>query len=46
MDFVRRFARQVTVLHMGKVLTEGSIDEVQNNESVVEVYLGRSHRGE
>src|SRR6185503_12662148 len=43
MDFVRRFARQVTVLHMGKVLTEGSIDEVQNNESVVEVYLGRSH---
>ena len=43
MDFVRRFARQVTVLHMGSVLTEGSIDEVQNNESVVEVYLGRSH---
>lgn len=44
MDFVRRFARQVTVLHMGKVLMEGSIDDVQNNEEVVEVYLGRSHR--
>jgi urea transport system ATP-binding protein len=43
MDFVRRFARRVTVLHMGSVLTEGSIDEVQQNESVVEVYLGRSH---
>ena len=42
MDFVRRFARKVTVLHMGKVLTEGSIDEVQSNPEVVEVYLGRS----
>jgi urea transport system ATP-binding protein len=46
MDFVRRFARTVTVLHMGKVLTEGSIDEVQNNPSVIEVYLGRSRRGD
>jgi urea transport system ATP-binding protein len=44
MEFVRRFSRTVTVLHMGRVLTEGSIDEVQNNPSVVEVYLGRSHR--
>jgi ABC-type uncharacterized transport system ATPase subunit len=28
------------------VLTEGSIDDVQNNADVVEVYLGRSHRRE
>ena len=44
MGFVRRFARKVTVLHMGRVLMEGGIDEVQNNASVIEVYLGRSHR--
>ncbi len=43
MDFVRRFSRKVTVLHLGKVLTEGPIEEVQNDPMVVEVYLGRSH---
>jgi urea transport system ATP-binding protein len=42
MDFVRRFATGVTVMHDGKILTEGSIDEVQANEEVQEVYLGRS----
>jgi len=40
MDFVRSIAREVTVLHEGRVLAEGSIDEVQNNPKVVEVYLG------
>ena len=33
--------RKVTVLHEGRVLAEGSLAEVQNNETVVEVYLGR-----
>lgn len=42
MDFVRRFATGVTVMHEGKILTEGTIDEVQANEQVQEVYLGRS----
>jgi urea transport system ATP-binding protein len=42
MDFVRRFATSVTVMHDGKILTEGTIDEVQANEEVQEVYLGRS----
>jgi len=41
MDFVRRFAHKVTVMHEGKVLTEGSVAEVQQNEMVREVYLGR-----
>jgi urea transport system ATP-binding protein len=41
MDFVRRFAHKVTVMHEGKVLTEGSVAEVQQNETVREVYLGR-----
>jgi urea transport system ATP-binding protein len=41
MVFVRQIATKVTVLHQGTVLCEGTVDEVQNNERVVEVYLGR-----
>jgi len=41
MDFVRSIARQVTVLHEGKVLAEGSIDTVQHDPRVIEVYLGQ-----
>ncbi|HZO36617.1 MAG TPA: ATP-binding cassette domain-containing protein, partial [Solirubrobacteraceae bacterium] len=41
MDFVRRFAHKVTVMHEGKILTEGTVAEVQQNETVREVYLGR-----
>ncbi|MDD3765138.1 MAG: urea ABC transporter ATP-binding protein UrtD [Nevskiales bacterium] len=40
MDFVRSIARTVTVLHEGSVLAEGSMDSVQNDPRVVEVYLG------
>ena len=36
-----RAGRQVTVLHEGRVLAEGSLAEVQGNDQVVEVYLGR-----
>ncbi len=41
MDFVRRFARTVTVLHTGKLLCEGPMETVQNDPQVIEVYLGR-----
>ncbi|OGI69801.1 MAG: hypothetical protein A2W18_14180 [Candidatus Muproteobacteria bacterium RBG_16_60_9] len=41
MDFVASIARKVTVLHEGKVLAEGAMDKVQNDERVIEVYLGR-----
>ncbi len=41
MAFVARIARTVTVLHEGCVLAEGSLDVVQNDQRVVEVYLGR-----
>jgi urea transport system ATP-binding protein len=41
MDFVRSIARRVTVLHQGSVLAEGSMDEVQNDPRVIEVYLGQ-----
>ncbi len=46
MVFVRQIAagRKVTVLHQGSVLCEGSVDEVQNNERVLDVYLGRKKR--
>jgi urea transport system ATP-binding protein len=40
MEFVRSIARRVTVLHEGRVLAEGSIDEVQADPRVIEVYLG------
>jgi urea transport system ATP-binding protein len=42
MEFVRQIARKVTVMHEGSVLCEGSVDEVQQDERVREVYLGRS----
>jgi urea transport system ATP-binding protein len=41
MDFVNRIARKVTVLHEGSVLAEGDMETVQNDQRVVEVYLGR-----
>jgi urea transport system ATP-binding protein len=41
MEFVRRIARTVTVLHEGRVLCEGTVDEVQNDVRVMEIYLGR-----
>ncbi len=40
MEFVRSLANRVTVLHQGSVLAEGSMDSVQNNQKVIEVYLG------
>ncbi len=42
MDFVRALNSRVTVLHQGSVLAEGSMDQVQNDPKVVEVYLGES----
>ena len=41
MHVVRRIARRVTVLHQGQVLAEGSLDEVVQNDTVQEVYLGK-----
>ncbi len=41
MGFVGSIADHVTVLHQGSVLAEGSLDDVQANERVIEVYLGR-----
>jgi urea transport system ATP-binding protein len=41
MEFVRRFATTVTVLHAGTRLCEGPVEQVQSDERVIEVYLGK-----
>lgn len=41
MEFVRNFAKKVTVMHEGKILCEGPVERVQNDPKVIEVYLGR-----
>ena len=40
MEFVKNIAHRVTVLHQGKILAEGSMDKVQADPRVIEVYLG------
>jgi urea transport system ATP-binding protein len=41
MSFIRQLGGKVTVLHEGSVLAEGSLDMLQNDHRVIEVYLGR-----
>ena len=40
MEFVKKIAHKVTVMHQGKILAEGSMDKVQNDPAVIDVYLG------
>ena len=40
MNFVRRIAQRVTVLHYGKIFAEGSLEEIEKNEDVIRIYLG------
>jgi urea transport system ATP-binding protein len=46
MEFVRQTAQKVTVLHEGTILCEGSVDRVQQDPRVIEVYLGRGYRAD
>ena len=41
MDFIRRLESNVTVLNQGSVLCEGSMDKIQSDPRVIEVYLGK-----
>jgi len=40
MQFVEDIADRVTVMHQGKVLSEGSMERVKSDPKVIEVYLG------
>ena len=40
MAFVKMIAQKVTVLHQGRMLAEGTREEVQADEKVIDVYLG------
>jgi urea transport system ATP-binding protein len=40
MGFVRRIADVVTVMHMGSLLAKGSIEQIEKNQEVRNVYLG------
>jgi urea transport system ATP-binding protein len=46
MDFMRKFAKSVTVLHQGKKLSEGTVTQVQSDPKVQEVYLGSAATAE
>ena len=41
MDFVRQLDSPVTMLHEGKIMAEGTLADLQQNEEVIEAYLGR-----
>jgi urea transport system ATP-binding protein len=41
MSFIKTISEKVTVLHEGAVLAEGTLEQVQANDKVIEVYLGR-----
>ena len=43
MAFVRQVAQRVTVLHLGQVFAQGSIDEIVADERVAAIYLGQAH---
>lgn len=40
MEFVARIAQKVTVLHQGKIIAAGEMNDVQKDPNVIEVYLG------
>ncbi|MBI1396368.1 MAG: urea ABC transporter ATP-binding protein UrtD [Betaproteobacteria bacterium] len=40
MDFVKKIAHKVTVMHQGKILAEGPMERVQSDPKVIDVYLG------
>jgi branched-chain amino acid transport system ATP-binding protein len=43
MSFVRQVARRVTVLHLGRIFAQGTIEEIIADERVAAIYLGHGH---
>jgi branched-chain amino acid transport system ATP-binding protein len=46
MDVALRVAERVTMMHDGRVIVEGTPDEIRGNELVHDLYLGRGHRND
>jgi branched-chain amino acid transport system ATP-binding protein len=44
MDIALNVAARVTMMHDGRVIAEGTPDEIRANETVHDLYLGRGHR--
>ena len=42
MTFVRQIARTITVMNLGRVFAEGTIAEIEANQGVMDIYLGRT----
>ncbi|MGB3867497.1 MAG: ABC transporter ATP-binding protein [Xanthobacteraceae bacterium] len=45
MAFIRQIARRVTVLHLGQIFADGTLEQVVNDPRVAEIYLGKAHHG-
>jgi branched-chain amino acid transport system ATP-binding protein len=41
MDFISRLCNPVVVLAEGQILTSGTPEEIKNNDSVIDAYLGK-----
>ena len=44
MDFVRSVSESITVLNMGRFLTEGSYEQIKTDEQVIQAYLGKGRK--
>jgi len=44
MQFIRQIATQVTVFHQGQILAEDTMENIQRNQIVRDIYLGASGR--
>jgi branched-chain amino acid transport system permease protein len=42
-DSLFELAERITVMHQGKILVEGTTDEIKGNPTVQEAYLGGVH---
>jgi len=42
MAFIRQIAQRVTVLHLGRLFAQGSMDEIAADPRVAEIYLGKT----
>jgi branched-chain amino acid transport system ATP-binding protein len=45
MAFIRQIAQRVTVLHLGQIFADGTLEQVINDPRVEEIYLGKAHHG-